>query len=65
MPSMSGLDLIREVHRIRPTLPVVLATGYGGDIDAEQARALAIHELLFKPATLAALGHAVRRALAG
>jgi PAS domain S-box-containing protein len=65
MPSMSGLDLIREVHRIRPTLPVVLATGYGGDIDAEQARALDIHELLFKPATLAALGHTVRRALAG
>jgi CheY-like chemotaxis protein len=65
MPSMSGLDLVREIHRIRPALPVVLATGYGGDVDAEEARALDIHELLFKPATVAALGHTVRRALAG
>jgi PAS domain S-box-containing protein len=65
MPGMNGLELAREVHRIRPALPVVLATGYGGDVDAEQARALDIQELLFKPATVAALGYTVRRALTG
>jgi PAS domain S-box-containing protein len=65
MPGMNGLELVREVHRIRPALPVVLATGYGGDVDADQARALDIQELLFKPATVAALGSSVRRALTG
>jgi PAS domain S-box-containing protein len=65
MPGMNGLELAREVHRIRPALPVILATGYGGDVDAEQARALDIQELLFKPATVAALGYSVRRALTG
>jgi len=32
MPGMTGLDLIREVRRRRPTLPTILLTGHVGDI---------------------------------
>jgi DNA-binding LytR/AlgR family response regulator len=28
MPSMNGLDLAREIKRIKSALPIVLATGY-------------------------------------
>jgi CheY-like chemotaxis protein len=63
MPAMSGLQLVREVQRVRPDLPVVLATGYGGGLDRDQARALGVHELLFKPATVLSLADSLRRAL--
>jgi DNA-binding response OmpR family regulator len=32
MPGMTGLDLIREVRRRKPTLPTILLTGRVGDI---------------------------------
>src|SRR5262249_50905867 len=28
MPDMSGIELAREIHRVRPGLPIILATGY-------------------------------------
>jgi CheY-like chemotaxis protein len=30
MPAMSGLDLAMKIKSIRPTLPIILATGYAG-----------------------------------
>ena len=36
MPGMTGLDLIREVRRRKPTLPTILLTGHGF-APAEQA----------------------------
>jgi CheY-like chemotaxis protein len=65
MPTMSGLELLREVRQVRPDLPVVLATGYGGGLNQDQVRALGVRELLFKPATVVSLGAAMRRALGG
>jgi two-component system, cell cycle sensor histidine kinase and response regulator CckA len=65
MPAMSGLELLREARQVRPDLPVVLATGYGGGLNQDQARALGVRELLFKPATVVSLGAAMRRALGG
>jgi CheY-like chemotaxis protein len=32
MPGMTGLDLIREVRRRKPALPMILLTGHVGDI---------------------------------
>ena len=32
MPGMTGLDLIREVRKRKPTLPTILLTGHVGDI---------------------------------
>ena len=65
MPTMSGVELLREARRVRPDLPVVLATGYGGSLNQEQARALGARELLLKPTTVVSLGAAVQRALGG
>src|SRR2546427_774634 len=43
--------------------PVVLTTGYSAAISPEQAKAIGIRELLFKPNTMQALAEAIRRAL--
>jgi CheY-like chemotaxis protein len=32
MPGMSGDALIREARGVRPLLPVILISGYGGDV---------------------------------
>jgi CheY-like chemotaxis protein len=32
MPGMSGDELIREARGVRPLLPVILISGYGGDV---------------------------------
>lgn len=65
--SMSGLDLCRRATETRPTLPVVVFTGFGdmnSVIDALRAGATDFVPKPGNPKELEqALGHAVRRAL--
>lgn len=63
MPHLNGGDLATALLGIRPTLPIILLTGYNATMSFEQAKAIGIRELLFKPNTMQALGEAVRRAL--
>jgi len=51
MPGMTGLDFARKVFAIRPELPVVLATGYGGDLvsPAQLSNHPNIRKVLEKP----------------
>jgi len=63
MPSMTGIDLARHIRLIRPDLPVILTTGYIGQLKIEQLRPMGIRELLPKPATIRTLGEAVHRVL--
>jgi CheY-like chemotaxis protein len=62
MPGMTGLELVEQIHALRPDLPVIVTTGYGG----EQARlrltaAGGCGDVLSKPFSLDALGEAVHR----
>jgi signal transduction histidine kinase/ActR/RegA family two-component response regulator len=58
MPGMNGLDLIREVHRRRPTLPAILLTGHVGGIAAAPFAAMGdrvtVLQKPVRPAELAA-----------
>ncbi len=52
MPRMSGLSVVRELHRIDPTTRIVVLTGYGSIATALDAvRSGAVHYLT-KPAEL-------------
>jgi signal transduction histidine kinase/CheY-like chemotaxis protein len=64
MPGASGLDVAREMRRLRPDLPVALASGFVTDELRAQALALGIRELIYKPQTIEELAAAVARALA-
>ncbi len=55
MPDMNGLDLARTLLEERPDLPVVLATGYPGDLTQEQIQTSGIRALMIKPAMLDSL----------
>ncbi|MBN2800135.1 MAG: sigma-54-dependent Fis family transcriptional regulator [Deltaproteobacteria bacterium] len=49
MPGPSGLELLEQVRRTWPSLPLVMMTGYGSVEDAVQAMKLGAADYLIKP----------------
>ena len=49
MEGMSGVDLLREIKRVQPTLPVILITAYGTIDSAVDAMRLGAFDYLTKP----------------
>ncbi len=49
MPGMTGTELARAVHALRPDLPILLASGFGGARLDEQARDAGVTAVLQKP----------------
>jgi CheY-like chemotaxis protein len=49
MPRMTGIDLAQRLTLVRGDLPVLLYSGYGSDIDPEQAARSGVCALIAKP----------------
>ncbi len=62
MPGMKGTDLARRIHEKNPLLPVLLTTGYGGDLTEAIAAGAGLTEVVAKPFTAATLAASVDRA---
>lgn len=65
MPGMTGDQLVASIHRIRPTLPVILCPGNPERLSKEKAGRLGIGEVLEKPVTLPRLATAIRQVIDG
>ncbi len=65
MPGGSGLDMVTEMMRLRPNLPVILATGLLAPRDEGRVREAGVRELFLKPYTPRELGDLVHRVLSG
>jgi len=63
MPGMTGIDLTRELKKIRPDIPVILCTGYTDLADSLKARELGVTEFLFKPVMTEDLAAVIRKVL--
>lgn len=64
MPDMTGIQLTSEIHKISPSIPVILMTGYGKIIDHDTPlKHYGINRLLKKPVKLAQLASAVNEVL--
>ncbi|HSU62654.1 MAG TPA: PAS domain S-box protein, partial [Burkholderiales bacterium] len=63
MPDLSGVELVREIRRVRPELPIVLMSGYSGAQLTERARAAGAGEVLRKPLVRRDIAEALGRAL--
>lgn len=63
MPVLTGPDLARNVLELRPKFPIILASGYAGDMTEQSLRELGVRELVAKPLDFQALAHAINRAL--
>jgi CheY-like chemotaxis protein len=62
MPRMSGTQVLRELRRTQPGLPVVVTTGHAA---GEDPMALGATALLRKPYTMSELAQTVSTLLAG
>lgn len=62
MPEMNGVQLIREILKIRQ-IPVIITTGFSENISREDAAKLGVSELLMKPLTLHDLAASVQKAI--
>jgi signal transduction histidine kinase/CheY-like chemotaxis protein len=60
-PGMSGWDLAERIHERWPDIPIVLSSGWGAQIDLDQARERGVADVIAKPFRLTALRDMVRR----
>lgn len=63
MSQLPGLDLAKVILRLRPKIPVILATGFGDRDKLALARELGIRECLEKPILTSDLDKTIRRVL--
>ena len=65
MPGLAGPDLVRELLKIEPHLPVILTTGHSARVSRERAWRLGVLEYLVKPFRMDVLAAALNRLLKG
>ncbi len=63
MPPMTGFDVAQAILALRPTVPVLLTSGYMRTEDRDAAAALGIRDVLPKPTTRELLGRTLRLVL--
>jgi PAS domain S-box-containing protein len=65
MPHMTGDKLAQKLMRIRPGIPVIMATGYNEKISEETVRELGIRALVMKPFNRREMSQIIRSVLDG
>lgn len=65
MPGMSGLEVLKEVKRGEPGLPVILLTGRGSEQDSEAGLELGAFDYIMKPVKIDRLIEIMQKAVKG
>jgi len=63
MAGMSGLELMREIHAVRPELPIILVSGYLTVDQAQKARSQGAEAVLSKPGFIRELPAALKQVI--
>ncbi len=63
MPVMTGLELRKALHEVRPGLPIILSTAYGALLEGKSAASLGFKGHLPKPYGLREFADAIHDAL--
>jgi len=63
MPEMSGLELAKELIRIKVDVPIIIATGYSNKISEQNIKELGIRKVCLKPLNQMQLLRSVREVL--
>ncbi|WP_322785973.1 hybrid sensor histidine kinase/response regulator [Pseudodesulfovibrio piezophilus] len=49
MPNMNGMELAREILKIRPDMPIILCTGFSDAVSYDRLRDIGIGDFIMKP----------------
>jgi DNA-binding response OmpR family regulator len=60
MPGCSGVELLKEIRRGNPELPIVVVTGWAGPADLDEVRRLGVTDIVEKPWALKYVDEALR-----
>ena len=60
MPGLSGVELVKEIRRNHPELPIVVVTGWAGPQDLDEVRRLGVTDIVEKPWALKYVDEALR-----
>jgi signal transduction histidine kinase/ActR/RegA family two-component response regulator len=63
MPGMTGPELVRELRRLRPDLPAILMSGYGGPVLPTHSAEVSAQAVVMKPLAAAELATCVASVL--
>lgn len=63
MPHLTGPKLAAEIMAVRPEIPIVLCTGYSGEISEPKAEEMGIKAFILKPISKSILANTVRKVL--
>ena len=63
MPYMTGIELSREMMKIRPSLPIILCTGFSEAVTPEKVKGMGLKALVMKPVIRHQLAVTIRDAL--
>ncbi|MEQ8189535.1 MAG: response regulator [Candidatus Eremiobacterota bacterium] len=61
MPEKTGTDLVHDILSIRPSMPVILSTGYSDMITAEKIKKIGIREFTMKPFDIRIMAKLIRK----
>jgi CheY-like chemotaxis protein len=63
MPVMTGIDMAKEIVKLRPDIPIILCTGFSEQISEESMKEAGIKKLLMKPVVKYDMAKMVRMVL--
>lgn len=63
MPKMDGIEVLREVKKVTPNVPVIMVTAYGTIESAVTAMKLGAYDFILKPFNLKEIKELVERAM--
>jgi DNA-binding response OmpR family regulator len=63
MPNLTGLQLAAELRKIRPDIPIIIATGFSEAVE-EDAASIGIMKVVMKPFLAREMHAAIRATLA-
>ncbi|MCK5056087.1 MAG: PAS domain S-box protein [Candidatus Aminicenantes bacterium] len=61
MPKLTGIQLTREIHSLRPDIPVIICTGYSDVITRHKADSMGVDDVIMKPIDLSRVAKSIRK----
>ncbi|MBF0549893.1 MAG: response regulator [Deltaproteobacteria bacterium] len=63
MPHLTGIELTREIVKIRSDIPIILCTGFSEAVTREKIKEIGIRELVMKPIITTEIAQVIKRCL--